>query len=421
MSNENFAVSNVSQALARSADALPVHGPAVLSDADCIALLQWMLRHDTTVQQGREEGFAGELAAYLAERGIDSRIIQGDAGRANLLAVIDSGRPGPHVVFCGHSDTVPLGDRAWRKPPFGGEVEDGRIYGRGSSDMKGGLAALVASFLDLAAADDWSGRLTLAVAYGEETGSEGARLMASDGSLGPFDAMIIAEPTSNRVVRTHKGALWLAVTAIGRTGHGSMPQMGINALEMVIRFGDRLRQLDAFRVSHSLLGQPTICLTRLQGGTQVNVIPDRAAAEFDLRTLPGQDHDAILAEIQGVAREIEADYAGGRIIVEILNSLPALDTKAESPIVLAALESRSALDMPEDDAGGASYFTDGSVLQVLGQDILVLGPGDPAQAHQTDESLDLSDFLASRRIYTRMTRRLLCSCVDETKSSARHS
>src|SRR5690606_32064634 len=105
------------------------------------------------------------------------------------------------------------------KPPFGGEIENGRIHGRGSADMKGGLAALVASFLDFAADDAWCGRLTLAVAYGEETGSEGARLMASDGSLDPFDAMIIGEPTSNRAVRMHKGALWLAVAATGRTGH----------------------------------------------------------------------------------------------------------------------------------------------------------------------------------------------------------
>lgn len=412
---------NPFQTLPRSADALPAQAEAVLSDADCVALLQWMLRHDTTAQQGREERFADELASYLAERGIGSRIVQGDAGRANLLAVIESGRPGPHVVFCGHSDTVPLGDRAWRKPPFGAEVEDGRIHGRGSSDMKGGLAALVGSFLDFAAADDWSGRLTLAVAYGEETGSEGAKLMAGDGSLDPFDAMIIAEPTSNRVVRAHKGALWLSVTAIGRTGHGSMPRMGVNALEMVIRLGERLRGLGAFGQTDPLLGEPTICLTRLQGGTQVNVIPDRAVAEFDLRTLPGQDHGAILAEIGNLAREIEADYAGGRIIVEVLNSLPALDTGAESPIILAARESRIALGMADDDAGGASYFTDGSVLQALGQDILVLGPGDAAQAHQTDESLDIADFLASRRIYTGIARRLLCLRADETKSSARLS
>lgn len=414
-------MSNPSQALARSADALSEHAGVVLSDADCVALLQWMLRHETTAQQGREQGFANELAAYLAERGIGSRIVQGDAGRANLIAVVESGRPGPHLVFCGHSDTVPLGDRTWSKPPFGGEIEDGRIHGRGSSDMKGGLAALVASFLDLAAADDWSGRLTLAVAYGEETGSEGAKLMAGDGSLDPFDAMIIAEPTSNRVVRAHKGALWLSVTAIGRTGHGSMPRMGVNALEMVIRLGERLRGLGAFGQTDPLLGEPTICLTRLQGGTQVNVIPDRAVAEFDLRTLPGQDHGAILAEIGTLARETEAEYAGGRIIVEVLNSLPALDTGGQSPVILAARESRIELGMPDDDAGGASYFTDGSVLQTLGQDILVLGPGDAAQAHQTDESLDIADFLASRRIYTRIARRLLCVCADELKSSARRS
>ncbi|HRP78553.1 MAG TPA: M20 family metallopeptidase [Aquamicrobium sp.] len=404
---------------ARQAGSSAASGETTLSDADCIALLQWMLRHDTTAQQGGEEGFAGELAAYLAERRIASRIVSGDAGRANLVASIDSGRPGPHLVFCGHCDTVPLGDRAWQKPPFGGEVEGGRIHGRGSSDMKGGLAALVASFLDLSASDDWSGRLTLAVAYGEETGSEGAKLMAGDGSLDPFDAMIIAEPTSNRVVRTHKGALWFAVTATGRTGHGSMPQMAVNALEMAIRLHDRLHRLDVLRAEDPLLGRPTICLTRLQGGTQVNVIPDHAVAEFDLRTLPGQDHEEILAEIRRVAREIEADYACGKIAVEMLNSLPALDTPAQSPVILAARESRGGLGLSRDEAGGASYFTDGSVLQALGRDILILGPGDPGEAHQTDESLDLSDFLASRKIYTGIARRLLCLSEEKENSSHR--
>ena len=408
--SKDRAVLHPRQTPAREAPAREVGFPSAgepLSDAGCVELLQWMLRHDTTARQGREEGFAQALADWLADRGIASRIVKGDAGRANLVAGVDSGRPGPHLVFCAHSDTVPLGDRDWCRPPFGGEVADGRIHGRGSADMKGGLAALVASFLDLSLHADWAGRLTLAVAYGEETGSEGAKLMAGDGSLDPFDAMIIAEPTSNRAVRTHKGALWFSVTATGRTGHGSMPQMGVNALEMVIRLHDRLNRLAVLDAADPLLGRPTICLTRLHGGTQVNVIPDRAVAEFDLRTLPGQDHEVILAEIRAAAREIEADYAGGGIAVELLNSLPALDTPARSAVVLAALQGRRELGLPESEAGGASYFTDGSVLQALGRDILILGPGDPAEAHQTDESLDLGDFLASRTIYTGIARRLL--------------
>lgn len=402
--------------LARTNEPLPLSGKGALSDDDCIALLQWMLRHDTTAQQEREEGFADEIARFLNERGIVSRIVRGDAGRANLVASIEGDGPGPHIVFCGHSDTVPLGGRPWRYPPFAGEIEGNRIYGRGSSDMKGGLAALIASFLDLSVSGGWRGRLTLALTYGEETGSEGARLMAHDGSLDPFDAMIIAEPTSNRVVRSHKGAFWLSVTATGRTGHGSMPETGLNALEMVIRFSDRLHRLDALGETDPLLGNPTICLTRLQGGTQVNVIPDQAVAEFDLRTLPGQDHALVLAEVESLSREIENEYAGGRIVVEAMNSLPALDTPAGSPVVVAALESRADFGMPEADAGGASYFTDGSVLQALGRDILICGPGDPAEAHQTDESLDLADLLASRRIYTAVARRLLRSRDDESES-----
>ncbi len=394
---------------ARQDRPLPAAGSGRLTDSECIALLQWMLRHETTAQQAREAGFVAELARYLSLRGITSTIIQGDEGRANLVATIDSGRAGPHLVFCGHCDTVPLGDREWKKLPFGGMIQDGRIYGRGSCDMKGGLAALIASMFDIQVSEGWTGRLSLAVTYGEETGSEGARLMAGDGSLPPFDAMIIAEPTSNRVVRTHKGALWLAFTATGRTSHGSMPQMGLNALEMVIRFRQRLLEIDLLSAEDPLLGRPTICLTGLKGGTQVNVIPDRAIAEFDMRTLPGQDHDDILAAIRTVAIETETEYEGGSIVVETINSLPALNTAADSEIIRAALDTRCELGMGAGKPGGASYFTDGSVLQAPGSDILILGPGDPAEAHQTDESLDISDYLAARHIYAGIARRFLCS------------
>ncbi|NKW10640.1 M20 family metallopeptidase [Ochrobactrum tritici] len=138
----------------------------------------------------------------------------------------------------------------------------------------------------------------------------------------------------------------------------------------------------------------------MKGGAQVNVIPDRAIAEFDMRTLPGQNHDDILASIRTVARETEAEYEGGQIVVETINSLPALETAVDSGIVRAALETRSELGLTERVAGGASYFTDGSVLQTPGSDILILGPGDPGEAHQTDESLDIPDFLTARQIYT---------------------
>lgn len=392
---------------AGSTSELPVPLESAASEAGCVALLLWMLRHETSAQEGREEGFVRELARYLAERGIASRVIRGDSGRANLVARLDSGKPGPHLVFCGHCDTVPLGGQPWRRAPFGGEIDDGRIYGRGSSDMKGGLAALVSGFLDLAAMPGWVGRLSLAVTYGEETGSEGARLMAGDGSLGPFDAMIIAEPTRNRPVRSHKGAFWLRAVASGRSGHGSMPEMGVNALDLLSRLAHELRGIEALGRTDPLLGRPTVCLTRMEGGTQVNVIPDHAVAELDLRSLPGQDHAAILDEVRAVASRIEADAPGGKIVIEPIHSMPALSADAECPLVQAALETRRELGLPEVAAGGASYFTDGSILQNLGSDILILGPGDPGQAHQTDESLDLADLHIARRIYVALARRLL--------------
>lgn len=380
-----------------------------VSPEGALAWAQWMIQRPTVARTGCEHAFAEELASTLPAGKINVRVLPAGDGKANLVATCHGADAEPHIVFCGHIDTVPLGGEAWTCDPFGGEVRDERLWGRGAADMKGGNAAMLAAFLALSAEPTFSGTLSYALTFGEETGSEGAAMMVKDGSLPRFDVMIIAEPTDNRIVRRHKGALWLRVTARGRTGHGSMPDMGINAIDLLTGLAANLRDVLEGLERDPQLGLTTLCLTRLEGGVQTNVIPDSAIAEFDIRTLPGQDIERLLEVAQEVARKLCDRQPGAEISFQILTALPPLDTPQDDPILRIVAEARTALGLSEGLPEGASYFTDASLLQTLGGSTVIIGPGSPAEAHQTNESMSLDALATAETLYRDIAIRLFRS------------
>ncbi|RRH73193.1 M20 family metallopeptidase [Falsigemmobacter faecalis] len=400
-----------------NSDQTPAARAASVAPEGALAWAQWMIQRKTVALTGSEQAFAEQLAGLLPAKAADIRVHPAGDGRANLIATCHGATPGPHIVFCGHIDTVPLGAKPWSCDPFGAEVRAGRLCGRGAADMKGGNAAMLAAFLDLADQREFPGRLSYALTFGEETGSEGAALMVKDGSLPRFDVMIIGEPTNNRIVRRHKGALWLRVSARGRTGHGSMPQMGINAIDLLTNLSAVLRDALAGLGSDPQLDRTTLCLTRLEGGVQTNVIPDFAIAEFDIRTLPGQDIERVLGIARDLARDLCTQQPGAGISFEVIASLPALDTPEDDLSLRAVAEACAALGLPEVAAGGASYFTDASLLQNLGGSVVIIGPGEPSEAHQTDESLSVEALETAVSLYREIAIRLFTLYRPVTRSA----
>jgi succinyl-diaminopimelate desuccinylase len=366
-----------------------------------VALALDLIRFDTVSPPGSEEACASYLAGLLDRAGFV--VIRHDFAprRTSIIARL-TGRDAeaPALAFTGHLDTVPLGARAWSVDPQG-ELRDGRLYGRGASDMKGGVAAFVVAAIEAAASNSLRRGLTLILTAGEETGCRGARHLAEIGVLGSASGLVVAEPTANRLALAHKGALHLRARTAGRTAHGSMPQLGDNAVMKAVRAATALNEFTFGVAAHPLLGEPTATVTSLQGGEAVNVVPDACAMTVDIRTLPGQQHGEILRAL--------AARLGSEIVFDTpLADLPAVGTDPDSAFARCASEVLA--EVGGRDAApplGMPYFTDGSVLQPAldGCPTLIVGPGEPGQAHQTDEWCATQAIEAATLFYAALIRR----------------
>ena len=362
---------------------------------DPVELTRELVRFDTMNPPGQEEPCARHLARLLDGHGFEVGHHAFAAGRTSLLARWQGeDRSLPPLAFTGHLDTVPLGARPWSADPFAADIRDGRIHGRGVSDMKAGVAAAVAAAVRLAGGGALRRGIVLVLTAAEETGCEGALHLAGTGALGGASALIVAEPTGNRLVVAHKGALHLRARTVGRTAHGSMPELGDNAVEKAAR---AILALQACRLgdAHPLLGGPTLTVTSIRGGENVNSVPDACAFTLDIRTLPGMRPAAVLAALR---HHLGPDVAFDPPLAD----LPAVGTDPADPFVrcVAGVLERH-LGAEAARPRGMPYFTDGSALQpAYGHcPVAILGPGEPGQAHQTDEWCDVESIRQAAAMY----------------------
>ncbi|KQL49976.1 hypothetical protein AN963_09950 [Brevibacillus choshinensis] len=359
-----------------------------------VSLLQDAIRCNTVNPPGNELALALKIQKILNDYGIPNELYPASPGRANLIARINSGKHGKRLVFSGHLDTVAIGESEWDYPPFAGECVEGRMYGRGTSDMKGGLYSMLLAFSYLhERREEWQGECLLAVTFGEETGGEGAKRMMCDQQLPTYDSMIIAEPTAHKLVIAHKGVLWVKIKCYGKNAHASMPQQGMNAICMAHDYFGCLQQSKMQETCHPLLSQTTFTVTKIQGGEKINVVPDYCEMTVDIRTNPSVNHSTILVLLQETATRIAGSHPCSRIEVETLLDLPAVMTSVESSIVRTAQNVLLENGYSDITPIGANYFTDGSVFsQYQSGDILIMGPGIPELAHQTNEYIEIADY-----------------------------
>ncbi|SKC99234.1 succinyl-diaminopimelate desuccinylase [Burkholderia sp. CF099] len=363
---------------------------------DPIRLTQLMVQAQTVNPPGDELELARSLQLLLDSLGLRTILHQFEPGRANLIAY-DSAESGPRLCFTGHLDTVPFGAAPWSGSPTSGHIEGDRLFGRGSSDMKSGIAAFIAALEQYRVRHDALPRVLLVLTAGEETGCDGAKRLAElDWSAHRVGAMIVGEPTANRCAIGHKGALWIDAQSLGKTAHGAMPELGENAIYHAADAVQRLRSFD-FRTSDDpLLGKPSFNVGTISGGLNVNSVPDRASFSIDVRTVGGLDH-AVLLEDLGV-------YLGSKV---------ALRARVDVPPLLNAMDNawlRQVSDVASEVTGSTAnqttvaYFSDGPVLRGLFGDVptAIIGPGEPSCAHQTDEWVSVERILQCTEIYGRL-------------------
>jgi len=363
-------------------------------------LTRELIRFNTVNPPGNERACAEHLARLLERAGFRTELVPFGEGRAQLIARIGASSDKLPLCFTRHLDTVLLGARPWSFDPFAGVTGDGKLYGRGSSDMKSGVAAFVAAAVDLARYLDRTPGLVLVVTAGEETGCTGAfALTAHQEGLGRSGAIVVAEPTGNRPLVGHKGALWLTAETRGVTAHGSMPEKGINAIYPAARAVTALEQFDFNAARHDVLGAPTLNVGTIEGGLNINSVPDRAAIGIDIRTIPVQSHARIRSEL--------ASYLGPDVALNALIDIEGLWTDADEPWMAEVFEIVHGVAGHAPEIAAAPYFTDGSVLKpMLGSPpTVILGPGELALAHQTDEYCFLDRISEANEIYASLIRR----------------
>jgi succinyl-diaminopimelate desuccinylase len=347
---------------------------------DPVELTQTLVRMDTINPPGNEEPAARYIGELLAGAGLEVSYPRLGENSTGLIAVVPGESSKFPLVFTGHLDTVPVGDAPWDSPPHGAEIKNGRLMGRGSSDMKSGVAAMAVTALQLAEEPAGEGGVVFVFTAGEETGSEGAFQMKESGVL-PHEAgaIVVAEPTGNIPLLGHKGAFWLECTAKGKSAHGSMPDLGENAIYKAARAAASLEDFFSSAEAHPQLGKPTVNVGTFAGGSKINMVPDSARFRVDLRSVPGVEHGSLFEDIQ--------THLGPDIEIDRLIDLPGILTPADDPWVIQVLDIMARIQGSRSEPGYVNFFTDASVLTYAlnTPPTLILGPGEPSLAHQTNE------------------------------------
>ena len=345
-----------------------------------LELTRALVRFDTINPPGNERPCAKHLGRILEDAGFAVTYHEFAETRTSLVARIGGDADAKPLCFTGHIDTVPLGAVPWSADPFAADIADGKLYGRGTSDMKGGVAAFVVAAIRLARELETGPGVVLVITAGEETGCEGAYHLAGLGNvLGDAGAIVVAEPSSNFPFIGHKGALWLKAVASGVTAHGSMPELGVNAIYRAARMISQLEDFDFNVARHEVLGKPTLNVGTVEGGMNINSVPDRAEVGIDIRTLPDQDHGDLCAHL--------SSYLGDDISIEAIVDVGSVWTDPAGDWMLNVFDVIAEILGKMPEVHTATYFTDAAALTPAygGPPTVILGPGEAAMAHQTDE------------------------------------
>jgi acetylornithine deacetylase len=355
-----------------------------------LELLARLVAFDTTSSKNNI-GLIAFVEDYLAKHNVSSRrIVSEDGEKSSLYATIGPEDQGG-VALSGHTDVVPVDGQTWTSDPFKLRSEGGKLYGRGSADMKSFLAAALASVPDYKARR-LKKPIHLAFSYDEEIGCIGVRPMIAElGKELPKPRMVIVgEPTSMRVVDAHKGPVRWQVDVKGRAAHSSMAHLGVNAVSYATRLVSELERIEQElkqRVIDIRFEPPysTLQVTKIEGGTATNIVPVTCTFVFDIRALPGLDPGEIESRLRRFAelrclpemREVapEAD-----IEIHRANAVPPFGAEPKSEVVALALKLTG-----QNETYGVSYGTEAGLFQEAGAPSVVCGPGDIAQAHTADE------------------------------------
>ena len=371
-----------------------------------LQLTRDLLHFNTINPPGMEKDCAHHLGKLLEAAGFDVKYHEFAPSRTSVVATIGGRHEKPPICFTGHIDIVPLGMAAWSKDPFAGETDGDQLFGRGSTDMKSGIAAFVVAAIKLAPHLKNSPGIVLVLTASEEVGCEGAKYLAEEKLLDRAGAIVVAEPTANYPYIGHKGLMWVEIETKGKTAHGSMPEQGENAILKMNKVIDKLEHFDWKHQCgvdcHHVMGKPTMNIATIHGGLNTNSVPDAAKLTIDVRTVPGIDHvhlchsiQTLIGDVGKVRKLVDTPtlYSEPDEWIESVYGIatPFIDGRPTPKTIMFSTDGADLKRAYKENAGGAVPT-------------VIIGPGQPEMAHQTDEWCSVNRIDQSVEIFERIMR-----------------
>jgi succinyl-diaminopimelate desuccinylase len=414
---KNFESKPSSEPVARDINELAKLAAQEVDAGKVIRLTQELVRIRSVYEPGSPGGNEKRAAEYVAQllmsMNLEVHIEEVAPGRPNVIAdwkgsgFSDDAKT---LMFEGHTDVVTEGDASeWTYDPFSAKRIGERIYGRGSADMKAGVAAAICAVEAVSkVAPNLPGRIRLGIVVDEEGMMSGIKHFIKQGWADEVDGAIVCEPEENEICLFQKGAMRVAVTVRGVMAHGAMPYAGVNPIPRLAEFIRHVEQFEKAEQSrlgnHEYLGlpwmTPTIVRAPVTGEPQINVMPRAAFMTLDIRTVPGQDHKLIMASLREIGVKLEAQDSKVKVELELIEERPWTETPSGDPLVRAVERAFKQTLGTEPAYGGVPGATDGTFLHAWANiPVVTIGPGDRTIPHQRDEFVDAQDVITAARLY----------------------
>ncbi len=351
-------------------------------------LLQGLIQIKSVNPPGNENQIANFIREFLLKNNIHSNLVPLEEGRSSVISKIE-GEEVRNITLCGHIDTVRVKEEDWTKPAFQGLIENGKMYGRGASDMKGGVAAILYAAVLLKRREIIPKKtVQLVLTADEEWGYRGAKNLVDGGYFDRTDFLIITEPSNLQVSTGEKGELWIRAKFYGKSAHGSTPEVGVNTIipgsEFVVNITERYEKI--FKAD-PFWGKTSMNIGQFHGGVQVNIVPNYSEIQLDFRVISEEDKEKAVRLVRKTGEEIAKKYRV-RFKQEIFNYHPPISTSPDNHYVEKFLQATGAKEVII-----TKYCTDGAtIIPMKRMPFIIFGPGDIAQAHQNDEYIELKSL-----------------------------
>lgn len=340
------------------------------------------------------------IAPEMKDMGFSVELPEAEKGLTNVVGRFSGSETAPCILFNGHVDVVPVAnEKDWDMPPFGAEISDGRIYGRGACDMKGGVTAMLAApRIVFSLFPEFKGNIILTATVDEEIGGfKGMKYVMEQGIKA--DMGIVCEPTDLKIVNVCKGLLWLKLSTRGKAAHGGMPENGINAVYKMAKILGRLENYDFRQTPHPVLGKPTVNVGSIKGGSRPNIVPDYCEAEIDIRYLPTQDYQKIIEELKNVIADLKEEDEQIEAELKLIRYRRSIETSKESVVIKTIMEGVRDISGEYPEFTGMISPADSEYLVKSGIPAVMFGPGHDSLCHTTNEWIAVDDILEAARVY----------------------